>query len=171
MAEKMALYGLRHQRSRLAGQIESLQVINRKNQAKIYDLASRIGTNEAKMDALAAQIEALGGAARLAFNVELANPVSRRTVPKHHFTEWGGVTRELLRQLARANGGPQTTSQLAASINQALKLEMPDEDLLRLQEALRHSLKHLSKKGRVTRASAASTRGDYSTWVFADFVA
>jgi hypothetical protein len=41
---------------------------------------------------------------------------------------------------------------------------MPDEDLLRLQEALRHRLKHLSKKGRVTRAS---TRGDYSTWVLA----
>lgn len=62
-------------------------------------------------------INDLGSASLIGFEVELLTPVPRRTYRKHHFLEWGGVTRETLRQLKIAQRCPLTTLQIASAID------------------------------------------------------
>lgn len=170
MAKNMAIYGLQHQQSRLAGEIGRLKWVNAQNQSKIADLNSRIAANQAKIEVLTTQVQTLAEAAQTAFGTELGEPIPRRTVPKLHIADWGTVTRSVLRQLALSQGVPLTTEQLAERINLQLKLGLSEEELRAFKTALRHTLKRLRNNGKVERATTAASLGDYSTWVLASSV-
>lgn len=60
MADKMAVYGLRHKRSRLASEITKLTEWNLRNISKIADLQAQVASNLEKISAYATQIDDLG---------------------------------------------------------------------------------------------------------------
>ena len=169
MADKMAVYGLRHQRSRLAGEITKLKEWNCRNEAKIEGLRTRIAVNKGKIAALTSQIDAMGDVAKIAFTVELAPPAPRQTRPKKHFAAWGAITRETLCCLKDATGTPLTTLQVAERINQKLQLNLSAEQLPQLVNTIRTTMKRLNGK-KVRCVAEAASVGAYSTWVLADTV-
>jgi hypothetical protein len=147
MAEKMAVMGLLHKRSRLAGDIARLVTLNRRAAEKIEALQSKIAENLTKISSCHTQIESLGFAAVLGFDRTLPPPSPRRTYAKQHFTAWGEVTRSTLRSLKNAHGIPLTPTEIADAIEIEQNLNLSDEDSVKLRASVRSTLKRLGAKG------------------------
>jgi chromosome segregation ATPase len=88
MARNMAIYGLRHKRNRLAGQVEVLRHRNQKTQVRIGTLLERIDSNNQLIAALKSQIDSLAHTAEVAFETSLGVSVPRKTVPKQQHVDW-----------------------------------------------------------------------------------
>lgn len=170
MADKMVVYGLRHKRNRLAGDITTLETRNHENNRKIEVLQARVAENLAKIATYRSQIDALKDAALLGFATNLPAAISRQTYPKHHFVEWGEATRATLRLLKTAMGKPLTSIEIAVAIETAHSLNLSDENLTKLRKTVTSTLKRLREKGVVKHARIATSPGGYSTWVLAELV-
>jgi hypothetical protein len=170
MAEKMAVYGLRHKSGRLAGEIAKLELWNQRNLVRIEELRTRVASNLTKILSHKSQIEVLINASRLGFAVELPIPTARRTYPKCHFVEWGGVARDTLRLVVAARGEPITTLQVATAIDASRRLNLSPQQITKLRRTVSGALQRMERKGIVKRASFADSPGEYASWVVADIV-
>jgi hypothetical protein len=170
MADKMVVYGLRHKRNRLAGEITTLERRNHKNEVKIAALQSRVANNLTKIATFRSQIDVLRDAALVGFASNLPAAISRQIYVKHHFVEWGEVTRATLRLLRTSMASPLTSIEIAIAIDTSHKLNLSDEDLTKLSRTVLSTLKRLRGKGVVKHGRVAASVGEYSSWVLADLV-
>lgn len=169
MAQKMAVLGLRHQRSRIAGKIAILNEANRQNVLRLERIQALIVKNNTEIAKLEYEIATMGDAAEIGFDSKLEPPIPRRTVPKHHFAAWGAITRQVLDQLRAAAGQPLNTGELAILITKALELDLSSQQVAKLKVQVRHTLRRLHQNKHVARVSRAEDVGQFSTWVLADF--
>lgn len=169
MAQKMAVYGLQHQRGRLAGRVVRLEEVNRQHALRVERLQEKMAAHNVEIERLRQEIAALGTAADAGFGVQLPAPIPRRTIPKHHFAPWGAMTREILRQLRLAQGKPLATATLSSLIQEALQLALTSEQLPLFRDAVGKRLRYMRKHKQVCRGSYMEGSVEFSTWVLADF--
>lgn len=183
-----AVSGFSHQYARLAGLIETLRLEERRLQAAIVEAnesiskkkeaiaqarkfiklsTSTLAQNEKIIQATAAQMDTLAKGAITAFGADISSTVPRKTWPKKHLASWGAVTREILRQLAAANGVPLTTDDLAVALNTKLQLNLDDAGITDFKRRVGYRLKTLCRRGVVNRVSSPSGSMRYSTWAIA----
>lgn len=170
MAQSMGVQGLRYKWARLAGEAKQITKANERLAAQVAGLNEHIQANESKIAEITAQITLLAEAARDGFGIELQAPDPRQTVPKHHFTAWGGITRAILDELRRANGVPRTTRELADAIDASHSLRLTCDQMTQLSESIRYRVRNLHAKGLVARVHSQHEIGDFSTGVLKAFV-
>lgn len=163
----MAVYGLRHTRSRMAGEITRLEEWNRRNNQKIDDLRNAIASNLKTISTLQEQIDTLGNAAMLGFDRQLPKAVPRRTYAMKHFLEWGGLMRETIRVLRAAQGKSLTSLQIAIEIESFRNLSLCAEQKTHLRVSVGKALTRLRNKEVVKYARKADSPGEYASWVLA----
>lgn len=170
MAHSMGIQGLRYKWARLAGEAKQITKANQRLAAQVAGLNEHIQVNESRIAEITAQITALADAARDGFGIELQAPEPRQTIPKHHFTTWGGITRAILDELRGANGIPRTTRELADAIDASHSLRLTCDQMTQLSESIRYRIRDLHAKGLVARVHSQHGIGGSSTWVLKAFV-
>lgn len=161
----MAVNGLIYRYARLKGEFESLEAINRWRQKRLEQLAKELDESNRSIATAKAEMAALQLAAKLGFEVDLDGTPARNTRAPRQVTSLGKTTRVLLDTLAKADGVPLTTAELAKLVADPLGINTDHESLQRLQESLRYHLKRLRGRNIVKRACAASIPGEFTKWV------
>lgn len=167
--DEMAKFGLKYRYARLAGEIEMLKAANLRIESEINPLKHIHDSHQASIEKLGGEIEAVGTASALVFQVDLTGTASRKTIPKAHDGSWGSTTRAILKQLRCAAGSPMTTLVLAEGLASELGLGN-EAEMARLKKAAKYCLKRLAVHGVVIRASKDFQKQRYTSWVIADFV-
>lgn len=167
--DEMAKLGLKYRYARLAGEIEMLRAANLRIESEIDRLNKIHASNQARIEKLGVEVEAVGTASALVFRVDLTGTASRKTIPKAHDGSWGSTTRTILKQLRCAAGAPLTTLVLAEGL--ASELGLGNEvEMARLKKAAKYCLKRLAVRGVVIRVGKDFQKQRYTSWVIADFV-
>ncbi|WP_148415398.1 hypothetical protein [Noviherbaspirillum massiliense] len=170
MAHSMGVQGLRYKWARLAGEAKQITKANQRLAAKVASLNEHIQANESRIAEITAQITLLAEAARDGFGVAMQAPDPRQTIPKHHFTAWGGLQRAILDELRRANGIPRTTRQLADAIDASHGMRLTCDQMTQLSTSIRYRMRHLRAKDLVARVESQHGIGNASSWVLKVFV-
>jgi len=164
----MGVYGLRHQRSRLSGEIAVLESRNAKCKEKLTELKAAVTTNNRRITVLQKKIDALGESAKLAFAVSLEAPVPRRTRPKGHVFPWGGQQRAVLTALKNAKGKPLAASDVSAILIRSHRLKFSDDERDAFYQRIRKALHALVLKNAIVRVAQRPGSHGEMTWRLPD---
>jgi uncharacterized coiled-coil protein SlyX len=170
MGKNMGVYGLRHQRSRLSGEIAVLESRNAKHKEKLAKLKAAVTANNRRIAALQKEIEVLGESAKLAFSVSLDAPVPRRTRPKSHIFPWGGQQRAVLTALKNAKGKPLAAADVSALLIRSHQLKLSEGERVAFCLHIRKALQRLALKNVIVRVAQRPGYHGEMTWRLADIV-